>query len=210
MQVLKKIVWLSLFAGFTVFGALYPDDYLNDNSIHFLISFYSFLVFQSLIFSEDVLKKHFLGLKVMDLLFAFDWKNKYQFVICALFPFLFSFPAILAKDLSLFVIIFSTCYFQSIIVLVFLNCFFQLLKKNSWHIISSLLLLSIIVSDKINYGEYLLFNPLLGAAFIPYHFNFTLNIIHVLIAAAVAYFFVLVFILLKRIKKDTDTRKTTI
>lgn len=193
---IELIVFFLIIVGFVVFGMWHPELYLSKSSIPYVVSFVSILLLFIHIHSntfESNQKKYHLA----QLTFGFGWRNVYQFSTTALVAFVISLPSLIEGRLVDFVILFSSCYFQSLIIHSVTHIFYKRSKRNLWHAITGILTVSVIVADKVEHGFYLLFNPLVGLSYIPYWFNFELSWMNVLISAGLSYVIVFLCILVE-------------
>ena len=187
MQVLKNILLFILIFGFILFGILYPSLYSDETSIHFIISFFSVILLFTTITLDKFFEKNIFCLNFYELLIAGYWKNIYLIAVYIFLPLLMSIPFLISKNFNNFLIVFSSCYFQAIVIVSLFKLFFNLLKKETWYIITMVILLSLVLSNNFTFGQYFLFNPLLGITFSPYYFDFTFTVWNVVLSALITY-----------------------
>jgi hypothetical protein len=187
MALFKKILPFILIFGFVLFGIFNSELYSERDSFHFIISYHSLFLLLLISAFSDFFKLKIFNLNFYELLVASYWKNSFLFLIYIFLPLLVSIPLLISKNINDFVIIFASCHFQAIIIISFFKLFINHLKNFYWDIFVMINLFSLVLSNRLASGEYLLLNPLLGITFLPNYFKIDVLIQRILLVILLTY-----------------------
>lgn len=187
MKTIKIILLILFVIGVSIFGVLNPNLYAQKDSLQYLISLNSIIYIFIMIETYPLFLKYIKDQNFTKLVIGVGWLNFYQVAILLATPLLLSIPLLISKELKLFVMLFSTCYFQGILMLTLIKHFYRPSDRNAWYVFTMLLLISVILFDKVSFGSILSLNPILTLSFIPYYFDFELTLLNFIISIGISY-----------------------